>query len=120
MGFENFVAASQLIITINDFATCLENSLQIDAILLDFSKAFDKVDHDILLADKLEHLGIRNSLLDWSRIFFDRAFPESIWSGMLSLSLLQYQKKKKKKEHEQNGSLTKAVYTLSITNCSCH
>ena len=39
-----------------------------DAILLDFSKAFDKVDHEGLIL-KLEHLGIRGPLLDWIRSF---------------------------------------------------
>ena len=37
---------SQLITTINDFSNCLNNKGQIDSILLDFSKAFDKVDHN--------------------------------------------------------------------------
>ena len=59
---------SQLISTLNDFANCLKNHQQIDAILLDFSKAFDKVDHEGLIL-KLEHLGIRNSLLNWIRSF---------------------------------------------------
>ena len=59
---------SQLIVTLNDFANCLKNKEQIDAILLDFSKAFDKEDHNGLLL-KLEHLGIRNSLLNWIRSF---------------------------------------------------
>ena len=34
---------SQLILTIQDLASGLEDGEQIDAILLDFSKAFDKV-----------------------------------------------------------------------------
>ncbi|MCP3930316.1 MAG: hypothetical protein GY705_14575 [Bacteroidetes bacterium] len=66
---------SQLIVTLNDFANCLKNSQQIDAILLDFSKAFDKVDHEGLIL-KLQHLGIRNSLFLlieskelWSRVW---------------------------------------------------
>ena len=36
--------ATQLISTLNEFADCLNKKEQIDAILLDFSKAFDKVD----------------------------------------------------------------------------
>ena len=36
---------SQLILTTNKFARCLDSGGQIDAIALDFSKAFDKVPH---------------------------------------------------------------------------
>ena len=59
---------TQLIYTINDFSECLNSKGQIDAVLLDFSKAFDKVDHEGLLL-KLENLGIRNSLLFWIKSF---------------------------------------------------
>ena len=55
---------TQLIATINDFNECLNSKGQIDAILLDFSKAFDKVDHKGLLL-KLENLGVRGKLLEW-------------------------------------------------------
>ena len=44
------------------------NQQQTDAILFDFSKAFDKVDHLGLLA-KLDHYGIRGSLLKWTSSF---------------------------------------------------
>lgn len=43
---------TQLILTINDFANCLNNHDQIDAIFLDFSKAFDRVPH-VRLCNKL-------------------------------------------------------------------
>ena len=40
---------SQLIITINDIAKQIDTNLQVDAAMLDFSKAFDKVSHSRLL-----------------------------------------------------------------------
>jgi len=54
--------ARQLILTVNDLTRSVDNSSQINAILPDFSKAFDKVSHSHLL-QKLEHYGIRNSIL---------------------------------------------------------
>ena len=56
---------TQLITTINDFSNCLNrpNKEQIDAILLDFSKAFDKVDHEGLIV-KLKQAGFNNKLLN--------------------------------------------------------
>ena len=36
---------SQLFITINDIAKQIDTNLQVDAAILDFSKAFDKVSH---------------------------------------------------------------------------
>ena len=48
--------------------TMLEAGNPVDAIYLDFSKAFDKVDHHILLR-KVENLGIKGKLLNWLRVF---------------------------------------------------
>ena len=48
--------------------TMLETGNPVDAIYLDFSKAFDKVDHHILLK-KVENLGIKGKLLNWLRVF---------------------------------------------------
>lgn len=59
---------SQLITTCSDFVDAIEKNLQIDAIFLDFSKAFDKVHHKSLLL-KLDHLGIRGKTLKWIESF---------------------------------------------------
>ena len=68
-GFrKNRSCETQLITTLNDFSNCLNNKKQIDAVLLDFSKAFDKVDH-VQLLSKLEKYGIRHSLLSWITSF---------------------------------------------------
>ena len=45
---------TQLLLTVNGFATNLNNHGQTDVILLDFSKAFDKVSHQHLF-HKLHH-----------------------------------------------------------------
>ena len=49
---------TQLIKTVNHLAKSMNHGEQIDSILLDFTKAFDKVCHRKLLL-KLEHYGIR-------------------------------------------------------------
>ena len=78
---------SQLTLVIDDFAVCLKLKEQIDAILLDFSKAFDKVDHRALLL-KLEHLGIRNSLLKWIESFLiGRSQKVLVWRLLQNLSV---------------------------------
>ena len=55
---------TQLLLTVHDLAQGLRDQQQIDAVLLDFSKAFDKVPHRRLLL-KLEHYGVRGPLLSW-------------------------------------------------------
>ena len=59
---------TQLVMVVNDFAKNLNNSQQMDTILLDFSKAFDKVNHRKLMI-KMDHYGIRGKLLDWMNDF---------------------------------------------------
>lgn len=49
---------------IHSFAACLDNNGQIDAIFLDFKKAFDKVPHDKLIA-KLKNIHIPDIFVSW-------------------------------------------------------
>ena len=55
---------TQLILSIDDLAKCLDEGEQMDSILLDFFKAFDKAPHSRLLM-KLQLYGVRGYLHDW-------------------------------------------------------
>ena len=55
-GFQSGLSCeSQLIETVHAWMTALDNKTQIDAILLDFAKAFDKVPHKRLLSKLISH-----------------------------------------------------------------
>ena len=69
--------------TVNDLAEGLRDKEQIDAILLDFSKAFDRVLHERLLL-KLHHLGVRGILLDWVRDFLSGRTQQVVLEGKRS------------------------------------
>ena len=55
---------TQLLLTIEDLAKGLDDKSQIDLILLDYEKAFDKVSHRHLLL-KADHYGIRGNTHAW-------------------------------------------------------
>ena len=59
---------TQLVCLVEDLARNLQNCRQTDLVLLDFSKAFDKVNHEKLLL-KLHQYGIRGNILRWVRGF---------------------------------------------------
>ena len=66
------------------FALFLPNiQVQIDAVLLDFSKAFDKVSHE-RLALKLQYYGIRGNLLLWISSFLDHRTQQVLVEGQSS------------------------------------
>ena len=66
-----------------DLARRLNDKQQIDAILLDFSKAFDRVPHQRLLL-KLKNYGVRGNILSWLEDFLSARTQEVIIEGSKS------------------------------------
>jgi hypothetical protein len=59
---------TQLIEFIDDVTSNIEKSVQTDILIMDFSKAFDKVSHN-LLTHKLSHYGIKGNANRWIKSF---------------------------------------------------
>ena len=74
---------SQPLNTIDDFAKNLDDRKQTDVILLDFSKAFDKVPHHCLCL-KFSHHGIRDGTLFWMENFLTGRSQQVIVNGCSS------------------------------------
>ena len=74
---------SQLLVTTQDISANLDEGEQIDAILLDFSKAFDKVPHQRQLL-KLRHYGIGESTLQWIQSFLSDRSQQVLVEGQAS------------------------------------
>ena len=75
---------TQLVSTTHDIASNLENGAQVDVILLDFSKAFDKVPHQRLL-HKLQYYGVQDNTLRWIESFLQDRKQEVLLDGIYSL-----------------------------------
>lgn len=66
--FENRSTITNLAIFTHFTSSALDNHLQVDTIYTDFSKAFDRVDHHLLLL-KLENLGFDEKLISFFRSY---------------------------------------------------
>ena len=77
---------TQLIMLIEDLARNVSAGKQTYIILLDFSKAFDKVNHSKLLW-KLHQYGIRGHALDWVRAFLGSRSQQVVIDGEESESV---------------------------------
>ena len=70
-GFrKNTSCETQLLEFVTDLINIPRNIKQTDVIVMDFSKAFDKVPHNRLLL-KLKYYGIRNNTLGWLKNFLN-------------------------------------------------
>ena len=76
---------SQLIITVEDLATNLDNKIQTDVLILDFQKAFDTVPHQRLI-QKLEFYGIRGNILKWITKWLTSRTQQVVVDGECSAS----------------------------------
>ena len=73
----------QLLITVDDIARTVEKGKQVDAVLLDFSKAFDRVLHQRLLI-KLKHYGITGTMNRWISNFLTTRTQQVVLEGEFS------------------------------------
>ena len=74
---------SQLLTHYDNIISLLEKGVNVDTVYLDFAKAFDKVDHSIVLK-KLSLLGIRGNVLSWIKSFLTNRTQKVMVNGFLS------------------------------------
>lgn len=80
---------TQLIVTIDDISRHLSDGAQVDVVLLDFEKAFDKVPHSRLL-HKLDYYGVRGKLSRWIQSFLSNRKQQVVLEGGLSQARKTY------------------------------
>ena len=102
---------SLLILTLHDLAAALEKGEQIDAIVLDFSKARDKVSHQ-LLAIKL----VTAKLLQWIESFL--AGTSKYW--WMDSHLVQHQSPSVFRREAGKPAATCLLPTLHSNSGTCH
>ena len=76
---------TQLVTTYHEISqalNCVQNK-QVDAIFLDFAKAFDKVSHSKLI-HKLKYYGIVGPVLDWIKAFLSNRTQQVVIDGFAS------------------------------------
>ena len=75
---------TQLILTLHDLVSAVNEGKRVDAFILDFSKAFDRVPHGRLLY-KLNHYGINGNLLAWVEDFLSERTQSVALAGVSSM-----------------------------------
>ena len=76
---------SQLVISVQEIVKRLAKGSQVDIILLDFSKAFDKVPHARLL-HKLLYYGVNHNTVTWIKSFLENRNQNVVLEGAKSTS----------------------------------
>ena len=85
-GFRKSLSTYMALMTLMDrLITSLENNEHVIGIFLDFSKAFDTVDHAILLK-KMSHYGIRGNALKWFESYLSNRKQYVTYNGISSVT----------------------------------
>ena len=74
---------TQLVMLMDELYRAAHSKKQVDLILLDFSKAFDKVSHEKLIL-KLSNYGVRGETLKWVKSFLDNRTQSVVVNGSKS------------------------------------
>ena len=64
VSMPKFTCSSQLLSVLHSIGEALDKNKQTDILYLDFAKAFDTVDH-VILIEKLKWYGVTGQLIDW-------------------------------------------------------
>ena len=80
---KNRSCATQLLLTLHSIGLNLDKNIQTDVVYLDFAKAFDSVDHKILLA-KLRTHGVAGRLLSWFDVYLTGRTQRVVLEGASS------------------------------------
>jgi hypothetical protein len=79
----NRLCITQLVQVLHSVGQCLDKNIQSDIIYLDFAKAFDSVDYQILLR-KLKSYGVTGRLLYWFRNYLSGRTQRVVVEGVPS------------------------------------
>ena len=86
-GFQRgLTCESQLIEFIDDVTKNLDQGKQIDCLIMDFSKAFDRISHSLIIY-KLKHYGITGETNEWIKNFHGDRTQSVVVEGETSISI---------------------------------
>ena len=105
--------STNLLCYVSSVSEYLDRRIPVDAIYTDFSKAFDKVDHSLLL-DKLSHMGIGGPLLKWFHSYLSSRFSKVVINGHHSNS---FQATSGVPQGSHLGPILFNIFINDITKC---